>query len=84
MILEWSVFALADRDQIFDYIEADNPSAAIAVDERIQEHVEMLVRFPLSGRVGRVGAVAADTMRACEVCSRRCSLVVLKRDRNCS
>ena len=27
MHLEWSVFALADREAIFDYIEADNPAS---------------------------------------------------------
>ena len=33
--LEWSAFALADRTAIFDYIEADSPRAATAVDARI-------------------------------------------------
>ncbi len=32
MRLEWSVLAQTDRDDIFDYIEADSPQAAIAVD----------------------------------------------------
>ena len=35
MKLVWSAFALADRDDIFTHIEADNPRAAITVDERI-------------------------------------------------
>jgi addiction module RelE/StbE family toxin len=39
--LEWSAWAHADREAIFDYIEADNPRAAAAVDKR-------------SGRPGRV------------------------------
>jgi addiction module RelE/StbE family toxin len=52
--LEWSAFVVADREAIFDYIEADSPRAAIAVDERIQECVENLVDFPEMGRVGRV------------------------------
>jgi addiction module RelE/StbE family toxin len=54
MILEWSVFALADREAIFDYIEADSPRAAVAVDDRIETHVEGLARFPEMGRRGRV------------------------------
>jgi toxin ParE1/3/4 len=54
MGLEWSVLAQADRDAIFDYIEADNPRAAIAVDDRIREQVETLARFPESGRAGRI------------------------------
>jgi toxin ParE1/3/4 len=52
--LEWSSFARADRDAIFDYIEADNPHAAIAVDERIRTQVEGLLRFPENGRAGRI------------------------------
>ena len=35
MHLEWSLFALSDREAIFDYIEADSPRAAISVDDRI-------------------------------------------------
>ena len=54
MRMEWSAYALADRIAIFDYIEADSPQAAIAVDERILEQVQVLVRFPQSGRKGRV------------------------------
>jgi toxin ParE1/3/4 len=54
MRLEWSQFALADRDTIFDYLEADSPQAAIIVDERIREQVEGLAQFPESGRLGRV------------------------------
>jgi toxin ParE1/3/4 len=54
MRLEWSRFAWADRDAIFDYIEADSPQAAIMVDERIRAQVEGLVRFPESGRRGRI------------------------------
>ena len=54
MRLEWSAYALADRIAIFDYIEADSPQAAVAVDERIREQVEVLARFPQSGRPGRI------------------------------
>jgi toxin ParE1/3/4 len=52
--LEWSVWAQADRAAIFDYIEADNPSAAVTVDQRISERVNVLQRYPRSGRPGRV------------------------------
>ena len=54
MRLEWSIFAQADRNEIFDYIEADSPKAAIAVDARIREQVATLTRFPESGRPGRI------------------------------
>ncbi len=54
MKLEWSVFALADRDDIFSFIESDNPRSAIKVDDAIRAHVERLATFPESGRIGRV------------------------------
>jgi len=52
--LEWSEAAQADRDAIYDFIDANNPRAAIAVDDRIEEAVERLIRFPMSGRIGRM------------------------------
>ena len=54
MFLEWSVFALADRIAIFDYIEADSPRAAVSVDDRIETCVEGLAQFPEMGRPGRI------------------------------
>lgn len=54
MKLTWSAFALSDRDAIFTYIELENPSAAILVDERIVAAVRRLIDFPASGRVGRI------------------------------
>jgi addiction module RelE/StbE family toxin len=52
--LDWSVFALADRDGIFDYIEADSPRAAVTVDDAIAGSALRLIDFPNSGRPGRV------------------------------
>jgi addiction module RelE/StbE family toxin len=52
--LEWSAWARADREAIFDYIEADNPRAAVAVDKRLADRVRTLRRLPWSGRPGRV------------------------------
>lgn len=54
MLLEWTVFALNDRTAIFDYIEEENPRAAIMIDERIEAEVERLAKFPEIGRPGRV------------------------------
>ena len=54
MKLIWSAFALSDRDAIFTFIEADNPSSAIMVDERIVAAARRLIDFPASGRVGRI------------------------------
>ena len=52
MKLTWSAFALSDRDGIFTYTEAVNPSAAILIDERIVGATRRLIDFPASGRVG--------------------------------
>jgi toxin ParE1/3/4 len=52
--LEWSVWARADRDAIFDYIEAESPRAAVAVDKRISDRIKVLQQLPRSGRPGRV------------------------------
>jgi len=53
MRVEWSIFAIEDREAIFDYIEQDNPGAAAAVDDRIEQQVDTLERFPEMGRLGR-------------------------------
>ena len=44
----------SDRDAIFTYIEADNPAAAVLIDERIVASTRRLLDFPASGRVGRI------------------------------
>lgn len=54
MNIEWSVLALEDRDQIFDFIASENPLAAVSVDVEIEEQVSQLVLFPESGRMGKV------------------------------
>ncbi|WP_071633195.1 type II toxin-antitoxin system RelE/ParE family toxin [Brucella cytisi] len=54
MKLTWSAFALSDRDAIFTFIEADNPSSAIMVYERIVAAARRLIDFPASGWVGRI------------------------------
>lgn len=54
MRLEWSPFALEDRDNIFDYIEQESPRAAVIVDDHIRDQVAGLVKFPEAGRPGRL------------------------------
>ena len=54
MKIERTPAALADREAIFDYIEADSPRAAVAVDQRIEAAVGRLVDCSESGRPGRV------------------------------
>lgn len=43
-----------DRERIFDFIEQDDPRAAVAVDERIATQVLVLSQFPEGGRPGRI------------------------------
>lgn len=46
MRLEWSAFAIEDRDEIFDYIEEDSPRAAVFVDDQIRAQVKQLLQYP--------------------------------------
>jgi toxin ParE1/3/4 len=39
---------------IFDFIERDDPTAAIRIDAKIEAGVRQLLQFPESGRTGRV------------------------------
>lgn len=54
MKLEWSPLAIMDREDIFDTVAADNPAAAVRLDERIAERVGRLMQFPEMGRPGRI------------------------------
>ncbi|MHB1764326.1 MAG: type II toxin-antitoxin system RelE/ParE family toxin [Gammaproteobacteria bacterium] len=54
MRLFWTPEALDDRRAIYDHIEADNPSAALALDELFSEKASRLVDRPGLGRPGRV------------------------------
>ena len=53
MELRWAPEAIADRDAIYDYIEADNPAAAVALDELFEQKAGRLVEHPHMGRNGR-------------------------------
>ena len=53
--LYWTPEAIQDRDIIYDHIEADNPIAALALDELLAEKAARLVDHPSQGRIGRVG-----------------------------
>lgn len=54
MELFWTLEATQDRDEIYDYIEADNPTAALALDELFAESADRLVDHPNLGRPGRI------------------------------
>ena len=54
MNLVWTEEASADRNALYDYIEADNPRAALELDERFAQRAAQLVAHPMIGRVGRI------------------------------
>ncbi|MFP4896695.1 type II toxin-antitoxin system RelE/ParE family toxin [Paraburkholderia sp. EG304] len=54
MELFWTPEAIQDREGIYDYIEFDNPAAAIDLDELFKEKAAVLVDHPDIGRPGRV------------------------------
>lgn len=49
--------AIQDRDDIYDYIESENPLAALMLDELFSQKAALLISHPSSGRPGR----ASDT-----------------------
>ena len=53
MKLHWTAEAIADRIDTYDYIEADNPVAALALDELFSNAAERLELHPVIGRAGR-------------------------------
>ena len=52
--LFWTPEATQDRDEIYDYIDADNPAAALALDTLFSRRVRRLTVHPDLGRPGRV------------------------------
>ena len=54
MKLIWSSQAVADREGIYDFIDAGSPRSAILVDDRIWNATLSLTRFPEIGRSGRI------------------------------
>ena len=54
MELFWTPEATQDRDEIYDYIEADNPAAALDLDELLSEKAARLADHPGLGRPGRL------------------------------
>ena len=54
MRLEWTLKSVGDLREAGEYIEEDNPEAAIKMAERVQEGVETLLEHPNLGRPGRL------------------------------
>jgi addiction module toxin, RelE/StbE family len=54
MELFWTPEAMQDRSAIYDYIEANNSAAALALDELFAEKAGRLVDHPGLGQPGRI------------------------------
>lgn len=52
MKVRWTPEAQQDRYSVVEYIAANNPGAAIKMDELFGDSIAMLADFPLTGRVG--------------------------------
>ncbi|MCA0175268.1 MAG: type II toxin-antitoxin system RelE/ParE family toxin [Proteobacteria bacterium] len=50
----WTPEAIQDREAIYAYIEADNPIAALALDELFEAKTSHLIDHPELGRRGRI------------------------------
>lgn len=53
-VLAWTLEAIQDRNEIYDHVEADNPVAALALDELLSEKASRLIDHPGMGRAGRI------------------------------
>lgn len=67
MRLFWTAEALADRRSIYDYIEADNPSAALALDELFPEKVLRLADHPGRAQGTRELVVHQNYLLICDI-----------------
>ncbi len=54
MKILWSPEARADLRAIYEYIAADNPRAALAVQQCLKEKIALLSHTPGLGRPGRI------------------------------
>lgn len=54
MLIEWSVPALGDLEELVGYLRRDDETAATVIVNRVFEAAEMLSSFPRAGREGRV------------------------------
>jgi addiction module RelE/StbE family toxin len=50
----WTPEATQDRSEIWNYIAAENPSAAVQIDELFSKAVARLAEHPAMGKAGRI------------------------------
>jgi toxin ParE1/3/4 len=53
-VIVWLPEAIAEKDDILDYIAERNVLAALGVDAHIEQQIKQLLEFPLLGRKGRI------------------------------
>ncbi|NHR06143.1 type II toxin-antitoxin system mRNA interferase toxin, RelE/StbE family [Chromobacterium haemolyticum] len=68
MKLAWTPDAVADREAIFEYIAADNPIAALDLDELFEQQASRLLLHPELGRAGRVAGTREWVLHRNYVC----------------
>ena len=54
MKLNWTRLAIADLHSAYEYVAAEDPTAASRMIDRIGEAASVLSRHPAAGRAGRV------------------------------
>lgn len=54
MRLVWTDPAALDRQSIYEYLERENPRAALKLDDRFVQVAELLQKRPFLGRPGRI------------------------------
>jgi len=60
--VRWTMPAADQLRNIFDFISADNPAAAIRTVRRIRLAIQNAARMPNSGRIGRVDGTREITV----------------------
>ena len=64
MKVVWTPEALQDRVDIWDYLAADNPQAAVHMDELFSDMAKRLADHPKLGRIGKTQATRELTPHA--------------------
>ncbi len=54
MIVRYTRQAIADLDEVREFIAQERPAAAVAIGQRIRQAISGLSQFPDRGRPGRV------------------------------
>ena len=68
LLLKWTKPAIADADEIIDYIFADNPAAAFDFEQIIYESANNLTVLPYLGRLGIVTKTRELIFHSNKVC----------------